>query len=267
MSHESPLPCPEPLVLIIAIFFVTHWVLAAFVQVFFLHRYAAHRQFTMSKGWERFFYLLTYVVLGSSYLPPYAYAVLHRMHHAYSDSEKAPHSPENYRTPIGMILATRRSFDDLAHRRTEIEPRFAGGYPEWPALDRLGWWAPGQIAWGVAYALVYIVYAPTVWLWLLIPVHVLMALVHGMLVNWCGHRYGYRNHDTRDVSTNVFPVDLLVLGDMMQNNHHKHPMHTSTASRWFEIDVVGLVIRGLARLGVVHPRVPIDASRVSAAGR
>ena len=127
MSHESPLPCPEPLVLIIAIFFVTHWVLAAFVQVFFLHRYAAHRQFTMSKGWERFFYLLTYVVLGSSYLPPYAYAVLHRMHHAYSDSEKDPHSPENYRTPFGMILATRRSFDDLAHRRTEIEPRFAGG--------------------------------------------------------------------------------------------------------------------------------------------
>jgi len=60
---------------------------------------------------------------------------------------------------------------------------------------------------------------------------------------------------------------VIAWGDMMQNNHHKHPMHTSTASRWFEIDVVGLVIRGLARLGVVHPRVPIDASRVSAAGR
>lgn len=240
--------------LVILVFFVAHWAAAAFVQVFFLHRYAAHGQFTMSKGWERFFYVLTYLVLGSSYLPPYAYAVLHRMHHAYSDTPRDPHSPRNEGTPLGMILATRRSFDDLAHRRTPIEPRFAGRHPEWPALDRLGWWLPGQVAWAVAYSLVYVVFAPTPWLWLLIPVHVLMALVQGMLVNWCGHRYGYRNFDTRDASTNALPVDLLVLGDMMQNNHHRHPMRTSNAVRWFEVDLAGFAIRGLARVGVVQPR-------------
>lgn len=240
--------------LVIAIFFVTHWILAAFVQVVFLHRYASHQQFTMSKRWERFFYVLTYVVLGSSYLPPYAYAVLHRMHHAYSDTPRDPHSPSNYRTPWGMILATRRNFDDLAHRRLAIEPRFEGRYPEWPALDRLGWWAPGQVAWAVAYALVYVVYAPSVWLWLLIPVHILMALVQGMLVNWCGHWIGYRNFDTRDQSRNTLPVDLLVLGDMMQNNHHRHPMREHIAVRWFEVDLAGLAIRALARLGVVQLR-------------
>ena len=52
---------------VILVFLGTHWVLAAFVQVFFLHRYAAHRQFTMSMRTERFFYVMTYLVLGSSY--------------------------------------------------------------------------------------------------------------------------------------------------------------------------------------------------------
>jgi stearoyl-CoA desaturase (delta-9 desaturase) len=241
-------------VFVIVAFFVTHWVAAAFAQVFFLHRYASHQQFTMSKGWERFFYVFTYLALGSSYLPPYAYAVLHRMHHAYSDTPRDPHSPSNYATPLGMILATRRNFDDLAHRRVAIEPRFEGRYPEWPAMDRLGWWLPGQVAWAVAYSLVYVLYAPTMWLWLLIPVHVLMALVQGMLVNWFGHWAGYRNFDTRDRSKNTLPVDLLVLGDMMQNNHHRHPMRPYIAVRWFELDLAGLAIRAFAALGIVQLR-------------
>ena len=48
----------------IAIFFVLHWQLSVFFQSFFLHRYGAHKQFTMSHGWERFFHLLTYVCQG-----------------------------------------------------------------------------------------------------------------------------------------------------------------------------------------------------------
>jgi stearoyl-CoA desaturase (delta-9 desaturase) len=42
----------------------------------FLHRYSAHKMFIMSKPWERFFYLLTYLSQGSSYLSPRAYAIL-----------------------------------------------------------------------------------------------------------------------------------------------------------------------------------------------
>lgn len=240
--------------MVILVFFLAHWFLAAFVQVFFLHRYASHQQFRMSKGWERFFYLLTYVGLGSSFLPPRAYAILHRMHHAYSDTPDDPHSPRNHRWMPGMMLATRRSFDDVANGRTKIEPRFEGGYPQWPALDRLGWWVPGQIAWACAYAAVYVIFAPTPWLWLLIPVHVVMGLLQGMIVNWCGHRYGYRNYETRDGSTNALAIDVVMLGDLMQNNHHRQPMRSSMAVRWFEVDPVGLIIRALTAIRVVRAR-------------
>ena len=92
----------------ILVLFVLHWQLSVFCQTFFLHRYGAHRMFTMSKGWERFFYLLTYVTQGSSFLNPRGYAILHRMHHAFSDTEKDPHSPRNFRDVFSMMWATKK---------------------------------------------------------------------------------------------------------------------------------------------------------------
>lgn len=240
--------------MVILCFFVGHWFLAAFVQVFFLHRYSSHQQFQLSPRWERFFHLLTYVGMGSSYLPPRAYAIIHRQHHAYSDGPKDPHSPRNYAGVPGFMMGTSRNFDDVAMRRVPVEPRFEGGYPSWPALERLGWWMPGQIAWGLFYGAVYVAFATTRWLWLLIPVHVFLGLLQGMLVNWCGHRYGYRNYDTRDGSTNALAVDLLMLGDMQQNNHHRQPMRASTRVRWFELDLVGLFVRLLIAVGIATAR-------------
>ena len=54
--------------MVIIAFFVGHWVSSIFSQTFFLHRYGAHKQFTMSKGWERFFHLFTYVDAGRELL-------------------------------------------------------------------------------------------------------------------------------------------------------------------------------------------------------
>jgi len=86
----------------ILLFFVLHWQLSVFCQTFFLHRYGAHSQFSMSTRWQRFFYLLTYVSQGASFLHPRAYAILHRMHHAYSDTERDPHSPVYQRNLLLM---------------------------------------------------------------------------------------------------------------------------------------------------------------------
>src|SRR5688572_623028 len=112
---------------VILSFFVGHWLCSVFCQTFFLHRYGAHKQFTMSKGWERFFFLLTYVAQGSSFLSPRGYAILHRMHHAYSDTEKDPHSPRFYSNVMTMMWATKKRYDAFAYNREEPEARFEGG--------------------------------------------------------------------------------------------------------------------------------------------
>ena len=157
--------------------------------------------FTMCKGWERFFYLCTYVAQGSSFLSPRGYAILHRMHHAFSDTPKDPHSPTNYtRTSSTMMLATKKKYDDFAYR-----PRRARGAlrrrrcPSGPRST--GSASPGsaRIAWGAAYALFYFKFA-THAVDVRAPARCTSswAPIHGAIVNWCGHKYGYQNFDNGD---------------------------------------------------------------------
>jgi stearoyl-CoA desaturase (Delta-9 desaturase) len=236
---------------IIVLFFLAHWQLSVFCQSFFLHRFGAHRQFEMSKGWARFFHLFTYLMQGPSFLSARGYAILHRMHHAYSDTAKDPHSPENYRNVVVMMLATKKKYDSYAYRREEPEARFDGGMPDWPLLDRLSQSWGMRILWGAAYTLFYVRFATQPWMWALLPMHFLMGPIHGAIVNWCGHRYGYRNFENADVSRNTLAFDFLTAGELFQNNHHKFGMSPNFAVRWFEIDPTYQVMRVLHLLGVI----------------
>jgi stearoyl-CoA desaturase (delta-9 desaturase) len=236
---------------IIVIFFIAHWQLSVFFQTFFLHRYGAHRMFTMSKGWERFFHLCTYLAQGPSFLSARGYAILHRMHHAYSDTEKDPHSPENYSNVFRMMLATKKRYDAFAYRREEPEARFEGGMPDWPLLDRFSQSWVTRIAWIALYTLFYWKFATQPWMWALLPIHFVMGPVHGAIVNWCGHRYGYRNFDVNDVSRNTLVFDFLTGGELFQNNHHKFGMSPNFAARWFEVDPTFYVLKLFHALGVI----------------
>jgi stearoyl-CoA desaturase (delta-9 desaturase) len=93
-------------------------------------------------------------------------------------------------------------------------------------------------------------------MWLFLPVHFVMGPVHGAIVNWCGHRYGYRNFESDDVSRNTLAFDFLTLGELFQNNHHRHAMRPNFGVRWFEIDPTWQVIRLFALLGIVQLRAP-----------
>ncbi len=108
------------------------------------------------------------------------------------------------------------------------------------------------------YVSFYYAFATLWWMWLLLPVHYLMGPVHGAIVNWCGHRYGYRNFDTKDQSRNTLAFDFLTLGELFQNNHHRQCTRANFAVRWFEFDPCYAIIRGLAALGVLRLVRPLD---------
>ena len=74
--------------------------------------------------------------MGSSYLSTRAYATMHRMHHAYADTEKDPHSPLYFKTIFGMMWQTAKTYTAIYEGRVEIEERFMKNVPDWPAFDR-----------------------------------------------------------------------------------------------------------------------------------
>src|SRR6185369_15159712 len=139
----------------VLVFFLCHWFVSLFCQTFFLHRYASHKMFTMSKGWERFFYFMTMLTQGASFLNPRAYAIMHRMHHAFSDTEKDPHSPHFIKDVWGLTMKTKDIYHDFVYYKTEPETAFKGNYPTWPMMDNISDSWTVRILFGVSYFLFY----------------------------------------------------------------------------------------------------------------
>jgi len=236
----------------ILFFFIGLWYSSLFFQTFFQHRYAAHSAFRMSKGWERIFYIFTYITQGSSYMSPRAYAIMHRMHHAYTDTEKDPHSPTFSKNIFTMMLRTRKVYTDIFKGKMEVEERFTKNLPDWPAFDKWANSTASRVLWSVFYLALFLWLASTPWLLLLLPIVISMGAFHGAIINWFAHKYGYINFKLKNTSQNLFSIDILMLGESYHNNHHKKPSALNFGKRWHEVDPIYPVIRLLAWLRVVR---------------
>ena len=106
--------------MIILLFIIVLWYGGLFFQTFFLHRYAAHQTYTMSKTVERITFILTWVFQGSNYLSAYGYGVMHRMHHAYADTEKDPHSPKYDLNIFSMMWKTKNIYYQINKQQIEV---------------------------------------------------------------------------------------------------------------------------------------------------
>ena len=233
------------------VFFIVIWYSSLFCQTFFQHRYAAHGAFKMNKFWERAFFILAYITQGSSYMSPRAYAIMHRMHHAYTDTDKDPHSPSFSKNIFSMMWRTRNIYTEIFKGKYEVEPRFLKNLPEWPAFDK---WANSTLSrtlWAIAYIAFFVTFATTPWAYLLLPVVLGMGAFHGAIINWFAHKYGYKNFGLKNTSNNLLSVDILMLGESYHNNHHKHPSAINFGIRWHEVDPIYPIIRFLAWLRII----------------
>lgn len=235
----------------ILIFFVLHWYLSLFMQTFFLHRYSAHAMFSMSKGWEKVFYVLTWLFQGSSFLSPRAYGIMHRLHHAYADTEKDPHSPRYSDGLLDMMWKTKNIYNDILSGKFKVEARFLHNIPNWTPIEWLGDRWVGRLAWGTAYTLFYIEFATAWWQYLLLPIHFLMGPVHGAIINWFAHKYGYINFKVGDTAKNLLPLDFLMMGESYHNNHHKLGGRPNFGVKWWELDPTYPVILLFNAVGII----------------
>ena len=241
-------------------FFILHWYLSLAAQTLFLHRYAAHGYYSLSPLGEKIGHLLNLFFQGSSYLSPYAYGILHKAHHSYSDTKKDPHSPNQHDTPVSMMLHTAREYMAIYNKNHELNKIFTPNVKEWRSFDQFASSWPVRLSFGLGYSLFYYTFAPHPAYFLLLPIHFFMGPLHGLIVNWSGHKYGYRNKETPDLSTNTLPIDLFLMGELYQNNHHGNPNDIKFAKKWWEIDLGYLCLKVL---GLVPAKItPKDKSEI-----
>lgn len=239
--------------LAILLFFTLHWFISLFFHSFFLHRFATHQMFTTTKRWEKAFYFMTWLTQGCSFLVPRAYAVMHRMHHSYSDTAKDPHSPHFFEDIFHMMLHTAKIFRSFVTRKNMPPEEFTREYiPMWDRLDKVGNHLVTRVLFAALYTVFYIIFAPNGWWFLLLPLHFIMGPLQGAIVNWFGHKVGYSNFDNGDHSRNASPFGLILMGELFQNNHHHEQKNANFARRWFEFDMTFLIMKCMHKMNIIR---------------
>jgi stearoyl-CoA desaturase (delta-9 desaturase) len=240
--------------MLIVFLLAIHWYTSLFFQSVFHHRYAAHGMFTMSKSWEKAFYVGCFLSQGSSYISAYAYGVLHRLHHAHTDTKEDPHSPGNSSNLLAMMWQTRKAYNDIYFGKIPVDHKYKRGLPRWDAFDKIAHNPVSRMAWCGIYTLVYCLLATEWWMFLLLPLHFGMGAIQGGIVNWLAHVFGYVNFKVNNTSKNIMPVDFIFWGEAYHNNHHKFPSRPNNSARWFEVDFGYVVMKLLDQAGIIKIR-------------
>lgn len=173
------------------------------------------------------------------------------MHHAYSDTEKDPHTPHFFKEVFSMMWHTRKIYNGVLYNTIMVEPKFDRNFPEYKTIDKIADSWPVRIVFGIGYISFYIVFATHWWMYLFLPIHFLIGPIQGAVVNWAGHKYGYRNFNEADHSKNKLVFDFLMLGELFQNNHHHAGSKPNFAAKWWEFDPVYPIILLFDRLGII----------------
>jgi len=214
------------------------------------HRGLAHKALALHPGLQRA------VVAGGNWLTgldPKAWVVMHRMHHAYSDTPQDPHSPVNVGI-LGIGMEQLRSYERVLVGLLKNDPTYTHFATDLTfdlnVLNRARlWWAPY-----VLHAVVGLALGATVG-WAFGGAYFLGMMSHpvqGGLVNSLGHAVGGRNFETRDNSRNNHLAAWLIFGEGFQNNHHAYPASASFSHRRQEIDLGFAACLLLEKLGLLE---------------
>lgn len=241
---------------VILLFVGLHWFFSLFFHSLFLHRYGSHQMYSMSNGMFKVFSVITFLIQGPSALNPRAYAILHRLHHKYSDTPDDPHSPQQHSNIFRMMMHTYHVYQAVLKREYPIkDPEIEQNIPYWETFEKFSsHWLPRILMVGI-YTTVYVLFAPSLLWFLLLPIQLLAGPLQGAIVNWFGHKVGYANYrDLGDHSRNTLPLDFITFGELFQNNHHKAPESINFAHTWYEIDMVYLLSRPLFWMGLLKQK-------------
>ncbi len=226
----------------------------------YLHRCQAHRALDLHPVASHFFRLWLWMTTG---MLTGQWAAIHRKHHAKCETEEDPHSPQT--RGIWKVLLEGAELYRAEAKNEETMRRYSHGTPnDW--IER-NLYSKYPIL-GVSLMMVidvalFGIVGLSVWAAQMIWIPFWAAGV----VNGLAHYWGYRNFNSADASTNIFPWGIIIGGEELHNNHHTYATSAKLSNKWFEFDIGWMYIRilsafKLAKVKKIAPTPRLSASKL-----
>lgn len=196
----------------------------------FLHRGQAHRGIEFHPIVEHFMRFWLWLTTG---MVTKEWVAVHRKHHANTDKENDPHSPHNEGL-FKMLYGGAALYTKAAQDKIMVESYGKGTPDDWMEKNVYSKYSKlGFITLLIFNTLLFNGWGIVIWL-------IQMAWIPfwaAGVVNGVGHYFGYRNWNTKDKSTNIVPLGIIIGGEELHNNHHNSPADVKLSNKWYEFDI------------------------------
>lgn len=200
---------------------VSFYVLNIFGVWLTLHRYYSHKSFELNPVLKWLFSVIALLAGRGSIL---GWVYLHRLHHAYSDEGRDPHSPHN----LGYKLF---GFGHMKKQEGEMKIFLVKELMTPDQLFIHKWYVLLLLPIVIAIGIIDLQFLYWVWIF---PAMLIQLSTSNF--NYFGHTHGYRNYTTKDQSRNNALLWPIILGEAWHNNHHGDAKNHSTKRKYWEID-------------------------------
>jgi len=236
--------------------FICWWVAASWGVGIGFHRLLTHRGFTTPRWMMRF--LATCGTLGVQ-SGPITWVTTHRIHHAFTDTDKDPHSPRDgtYWSHIGWIFRGTAQTHSQATTQRYSPDLVKDGYLRF--IDDY-YYVTTIILAGILFAI-----GGWTMVFTAIFLRVTISWHFTWLVNSATHLWGSRRFETRDDSRNNGIVAALTFGEGWHNNHHAYPRSARHGLTWKEFDSNWYQVQLLEKLGIAKNVYAYDLETASEA--
>ncbi|HEY5622663.1 MAG TPA: fatty acid desaturase [Gammaproteobacteria bacterium] len=213
----------------------------------YYHRDQAHRAVDLHPAVRHFFRLWLWINTGAN---TKEWVAVHRKHHAHCERDGDPHSPAIFGLR-NIVLEGAEYYRREAAKPETLEKYGRGTPDDWIQRNLYSRWPNLGIAILVVADLV-LFGVPGIIL-LAIQLTTMPFLAAG-IINGVGHAKGYRNFETDDASTNLWPWAIFIAGEELHNNHHAFPSSAKFSYRPWEIDLGWLHLKALVAFGLAKIR-------------
>ncbi len=213
----------------------------------YLHRDQAHRAIDLHPALRHFFRFWMWLTSG---MVTREWVAVHRKHHALCEKPGDPHSPVVF--GLKKVLLEGAELYRVDARNPEVVAKYSRGTPDdW--LERKFYLPHTTLG-------IYTLLTVNVLLFGVIGITIFaiqmaaMPILSAGIINGLGHNTGYRNFESDDAATNLYPIAFLIGGEELHNNHHAFPSSAKFSVRPWEFDIGWMYITIFKALGLCKVR-------------